>query len=103
MTNFIIPVSPKADEEFTIDLDGETVRIRTRWNATMAQWFMDMDGITFDLILNGIALVPGLQLLEPYAVRELGQLWIVDGEELGAEPDFDGFGDRFQLMYVNKT
>ena len=102
MATQIIPLTPEPSQEFTIDLDGQTIQLNVRWNATAGQWFMNLVGITFDTIINGITLVTGINLLDAYAVRELGELWMVDLDEENAEPDFDNFGDRFQLMYVTK-
>lgn len=105
MANLVIPVAPDPYTQFTIDLDGQTVDITIRWNATLHQWIMNLVGITFDTTVNGIALVTGIDLLSPYAIRELGQLWLVDLEEKNGEPsnpEAADFGDRFQLIYVEK-
>lgn len=103
MANSIIPVTPEPHQQFTIDLDGETVDLTIRWNATSEQWVMNFVGVTFETTVNGIALVTGVDLLGPYAVREVGQIWLVDLEAKNGEPgspeDAD-FGDRFQLLYV---
>lgn len=100
MATLEVPVTPTPSQQFTIDLDGQTVDISIRWNATAEQWVMDLVGVTFTTTLNGITLVTGVNVLAPYAVRELGQLWVVDLEEKNEEPDFDNFGDRYQLLYV---
>ena len=96
----VIPVAPKPSTQFTVDLDGETVDLTIRWNSTAEQW--DPVGVTFTTTLNGVVLVAGVDLLAPYAVRELGQLWLVDLEAKLEEPGFDDFGDRFQLLYVER-
>jgi hypothetical protein len=101
-TTFNIPVNPVPVETFVIDLDGHSVRLKTRWNPTIAMWFMDISGITFETTVNGIALVPGVKLLEPYAIRELGEMYLVDLNDTDGNPDFDSFGDRFQLLYIPK-
>lgn len=102
MSIVIIPTTPVPSQQFTIDLDGQTLDVKIRWNATAKQWVANFIGVTFPLELNGITLVTGVNILGPYAVRELGQLWVVDLEDKGSEPDFDNFGDRFQIMYVEK-
>lgn len=101
-TTFTIPTKPVPVESFTVDLDGQSLKLTTRWNATMNQWFMDLSGITFETTINGIALVPGVRLLEPYAVRELGEMILLDLYDQNGDPDFDTFGERFQLMYIPK-
>lgn len=102
MATLIIPTTPDPIQNFTIDLDGETVDLTISWNITAQQWFMTLSGLTFSTVVRRIALVTGINLFEIYAIRELGQLWCIDLEDLGAEPNFDDFGDRFQLMYVEK-
>jgi hypothetical protein len=100
MANRIIPVTTDPSQQFTIDLDGQTVDLSIRWNATAQQWVMDFNALTFTTVINGLVLVTGVDLLGPYAVREIGQLWLVDLEEKNEEPTLSNFGDRFQLMYV---
>ena len=100
MANKIIPVTPDPSQQFTIDLDGETLDISIRWNETAQQWVMGLNALTFSTTLNGISLVTGVDILSLYAVRELGQLWVLDLEEKNEEPTLADFGDRFQLMYV---
>jgi len=100
MGNLIVPVTTDPAQQFTVDLDGQTVDLSIRWNSTTEQWVMDFTAITFTTNINGIAMVTGVDLLGPYAVREVGQMWVVDLEEKNEEPTLDGFGDRFQLMYV---
>ena len=103
MADLVIPVTPDPYQQFTIDLDGQTVDITIRFNATLQQWIMNLAGVTFSTTVNGITLVCGLELLSPYAIRELGQLWLVDLEEKNGEPgdpEAADFGDRFQLLYV---
>jgi len=103
MANLIIPLTSDPHYQFTIDLDGQVVDLTVRWNATCQQWFMNFVGVTFDATINGIALVCGVSLLGPYAVREVGQFWLVDLEEKNGEPgspETADLGDRFQLMYI---
>ena len=102
MATLNIPWEANPNQTFLIDLDSQTIRLRLYWNATTSTWYFDMEGITFDTILNGIAMVIGVDLLAPYAVRELGQMWIVDMDEKDTPPDFDQVGDRFQFLYVER-
>jgi len=102
MISFVIPTVPEPDQQFTIDLDNETVDITLRWNETAKFWVMDMKGLTFNLDIKGIALGPGVDILSPFAIRELGRLWIIDTDNLNYNPDFDNFGNRYQLLYVGK-
>ena len=100
MSDLSIPVTTDPHQQFTIALDGETVDLTIRWNATAQQWIMDFVGVTFTTTIKGVAMVTGVDLLGPYAVNEVGQMWVIDSEEKNEEPTFDDFGDRFKVLYV---
>jgi len=97
--SFFIPTEPNHWTEFNFDLDGQTVQITIKWNATDAAYYMDLYGITFDLDLRGVKLVAGLNLLDPYAITELGAIGIVDMETNSTDPTFDDLGTRYKLVY----
>ena len=97
--SFIIPTEPDNWQEFEIDLDQETVKFEIRWNETDSAWYMDVTGVTFTLDLNGIKIAGGSRLIEPYAVREIGDIMLFDLEGKGVDPDFDNFGTRYVLVY----
>jgi hypothetical protein len=61
---------------------------------------MDLVGEGVDL--KGLKLVGGVDLLFPHAVLELGQMFVLDLEGFKSDPDRDGFGDRFKVLYVPK-
>ena len=95
-----IPITPEKEPTFQIDLDGHTVEFTLRWNETCKYWTYSIKGLTLTDQVDGAAIVTGINLLEPYAVRELGELFCVDGTGLGEDPDFDNFGSRWSLIYI---
>lgn len=97
-----IPISPLPDQSFKTALDGETVRIRLFWVANAGSWFMDIEGVSFDLDVSGLRVCTGVLLLGGLAIREIGDFFILDMEEKLADPDYDGLGGRYQLMYWTK-
>jgi len=97
-----IPVTPAKQSRFTVDLDGHTVEITLRWNLTGRYWTFNLTGQTLTDEVKGAAITNGVDLLQPYAIRELGQLYCVDGKDLGEDPDFENLGARWSLIYVEK-
>ena len=98
-----IPLTANASYRFTVEIESETVEFAVRWNLVESAWYFDIVGVSFTLELKGIKFVGGVNLLKPYAVRELGGLYMIDSEEKNEDPDFDGLGDRYRLIYVTKA
>ena len=91
------------DDIFTYqtELDGNTYEITLRWNGTTTAWFMDIEGITNDVKLYGRKLTVGHDVLRRHAILELGTLGVSDTGGK-SDPDLEGFGDRFKLLYLTK-
>ena len=100
MPNLTIPLEPNPSYSFEIELDGVLVEFDVHWNSVAESWFFNMKNDEIGLELNGLKMVGGVDLLEAYAVRELGQLFAVDVEGLNDDPNFDDVGDRFRLLYI---
>ena len=81
-------------------LDNETYRLTVRWNITTATWYMDIEGITTDVSIAGLALLPGKDLLKRYGYSQLGELWVYDNSEASESPNFDEMGGRFTVEYT---
>ena len=69
------------------------------WNTYDSAWYMDLLGLQNEEDIKGIKLVTGANLLKPYAILELGGMYVVDGEDLGEDPTFDEMGSRWQLYH----
>lgn len=100
--NQIIPLVPDYAYDQNVILEGLNTKFSFRWNFTDNAWYMDIVIIDTGTTIRGIKLVGGKNLLEQYAVTELGKLFMVDTEEKFANPDFDNIGDRFKLLYILK-
>ena len=103
MTPLQIPITPQPVFRFSVSLDGIVVDFRFRWNLTLRQWFFDLSSVELAESLQGAPVVTGVDLLAPYAIRELGSLYVVDDRDLGVDPDFDGFGSRWNLLYAPRA
>jgi len=101
MSGFTIPVSVGDPyQQFQVALDGQVVDITLKWNVTASTWYMDLKGMTFDGQVRGVAVVGGCNLLAPYAITEIGGMYMIDLTGANTDPDFDNFGGRFALMYA---
>ena len=98
----IIPFTTHPKKFQKVEVDGATIRMIFHWNSNSQAWYMDIEGITFDLIIRGLRCCTGIKLLEPFAIREIGDLVIVDLEDEDKEPDYESFGVRHQIVYLTK-
>lgn len=97
-----IEITPSRDFSFQVEFDSQVVTLSFRWNLTGQYWTFGLKGDTLTDEVIGAAVVTGVNLLRPYAIRELGELWCVDGKDLGEDPDFDNFGARWSMLYIEK-
>lgn len=95
-----INVKNKSYYSGTKVLDGNTYNLTFRWNVYTAKWYIDIDGVSNDISLSGIALLCGKNLLASHGHVELGQLWVVDNSGAGEDPTFDEMGGRFTVEYT---
>lgn len=108
----IIPLSNYPDQTFRITLEGVTLTARAWWSAfddaakelvgdgIEGQWYLDLISTDQTIVLYGMALVTGCDMLEPYAFGGLGGLWIIDTEGKSRDLTLDALGVTHQLIYV---
>lgn len=100
----VIPVkSDAAYYDLQIQLEGVTYTLEFRWNVRASAWFMNiLDAQGVNMIRAGLRLVTNFPLW-PYGASRTppGALIVVDTTGSGdADPDLDGLGDRWQLLYL---
>ncbi len=103
MASFTIPMTNETNVTFTTDFDSEEYRLTVRYNRTTDGWYADLLGLNNTIDIKNIKLVAGLDLVEPYGRRELGSLFMIDGEGKNDDPNEDDFGDRFLFVYTEKA
>lgn len=108
-----IPVASGLPEQtLRIELDGAAYNLRIYWvqgDVSIRQitgqedgrWYMDIAGDEFTI--NGISLVGGADLFEPYGYAQLGSLFVADTYGKSEGPPFSGLGDRWVLRYYDTT
>jgi len=83
------------------ELDGDVYELRFRWNALGEFWAVDISRGGGQL-LAGVRIVPEFDLLAPHRhISDLppGVLRVSDTTGKLAQPDADGFGARWLLVY----
>lgn len=104
MTTEVIPLIPNNPRYFfTVPLDGNVYRLSIRWNTYDSGWYMDLEGVQNGEDIKGIKLVVGPNLLKPYAIVDLGAMYVIDGEEHGTDPTFEEMGSRWQLLHTTEA
>lgn len=92
--------SSKPYKNFTKTLDKNSYKLTFRWNGTAAKWILNIKGLTNDVEVNGIALVTGINLLKPFAIKELGGLNIIDTFETNTDPTRYSLGNQHKIQYI---
>jgi len=103
MTVIYLPLtSDSSSYSFDMSLENIPVTINVRWNLIDQSWYMDLIASNINLELRGLKLAGGVDLLYPYAITELGQMFVIDLEDKKEDPIRDLLGDRFQVAYFSK-
>lgn len=91
-----------------IELDGAMYRIACRYSAQTDRWSIDVADNAGTMLVAGLRLVLGVDLLAPYRSRGVppGQLFCLDtakpaneADEMHLEPDLVAFDGRVLLLY----
>lgn len=85
------------------ELDGTTYNFRFRWSDRGGCWHMDMRTLDDEPIVLSARLITGFALLRRVLRpgRPPGELFMMDLTGRGEEPNFEEFGSRFVLMYLD--
>lgn len=105
-----IQVTNYPEQNFRIVLDNVPLNMRVYW-SNFDQWLIDLTGIegqwycdindeTGVIIINGIALVTGCDMLAPYAFNQLGGLWVYNVEGKYDDLSYETLGVEHQILYV---
>lgn len=90
-----------APETFFISLAGITYRFTTHWCPYASAWILDIASEAGDLIIGGIAIVTGVDLLDQYEYLAFGgRLEAQSDFDLTAVPTFDNLGSGGRLYFI---
>jgi len=101
--DFTIPLFVDSRYSFKIDIENNVYEFHLHWNTEADAWYLDIEGISNTVDKKGIRLSTGVNLLKPYAIREMGALYMFDAEGAGLDPDYDNIGSRYVMYYVPTT
>nr|DAN99551.1 MAG TPA: hypothetical protein [Caudoviricetes sp.] len=90
-------------ESFSIEIQGQPFFLRTHWNEPMQRWVLDIGRSTEEWILTNIAMVAGVNLLEPFEHVGLGFGLVLASDEIPQdEATFDTLGTSTHLIVVTE-
>ncbi len=102
MAFYEIPLSSQP-QTMTIALGGITYSLRFGFadtNDDGGGWFMDIADAAGVMLVAGIALVTGANLLAPYDYLGIpGRLWVVADDDPATVPTFLGLGTTSHLLF----
>lgn len=104
-TFYNLPVEVAPRYSFYETLDGYDFRFVISWNDYEDAWYLDLIGLTDEtLTFYGIKLVPGVNLLSSFGIRDriTGVLTVVDESGENENPTYADIGDRFNLVYITE-
>lgn len=96
----VIPLPTDGEGHTLVTLGGTAVELVTRFNYTVGAWCMDILDATGANLITGLALLPGFDLLLPYAdlKAELGGMMLVESTP-GDHQYPDRLGYTVQLLW----
>lgn len=107
---YTIPLFNKVSARWieTIELEGQSYRLSFHYNTRENAWYLSILDKDSVLLLAGIKLVPGYNLLRSFKATPgipPGQLWIYDvlQDDASGSVDFAQLGSRYSLVYITAT
>lgn len=116
--NVILPIDQYPEQSFRMDLDGVPATMRfywSEWDASLQAiandveegapvhegcWYFDIS--TDDFTVNGIPVVQGCDMLEPFAQSSLGGMFVANLLDKPSELTFESMGVNHLVLYVLK-
>lgn len=103
MSSYEVPLSANP-QLFSISLGGAQYQINLQWNRFSQAWIIDISDSNKNLLVGGIPLVTGCDLLEQYAYLEIGGSLFVQTDNNALEmPTFDNLGVNSHLYFVTAS
>lgn len=103
-TVYEIPVTGGGNQSFTVDLGGTTYQLALNWRAARdAGWVLDIANSDGTALVNGIPLLPGIDLLGSYkhlVIGGGGTLYVTTDGDPQSPPTFANLGQTAHLYWV---
>jgi hypothetical protein len=96
-----LPLSSDPAQSFITQLGSTKYQFDVRWNDRAAVWCADIvDAATQQAILQGLPLVLGCELLQPYNLA-MGRLLVVDETGTAKDASYDDLGTRVNVYWIS--
>lgn len=100
MTAYEIPLSP-TPQTFGITLNETDYALTFRWNQASRCWKLDIADSSGALLVGGLAIVTGADILEQFAYLVIGgELQAQTSHDTFAVPTYDNLGDSGKVYFV---
>ena len=100
LTPFEIPLQP-TPQTLQIQLGSSLYNLNFYWNIVSLNWMMDISDVNNDLLVGGIPLVTGTDLLDPFGYLEIdGELVVQTDNDPTAVPTFQNLGVTGHLYFL---
>lgn len=100
MSTYEIPLSP-TPQQFNIALAGVNYQLRVHWCDAAQVWVLDVASNEGNLLVGGIPLVTGADLLAQYPYLTFGGALVAQTDfDLAAPPNFTNLGILGHLYFV---
>lgn len=98
MAQLVLPLTNDGELEVTTDI-GVVLKVRSYYNPSAPGWYVDLYDESEELLVAGVALVTGIDLLRQFPTLDMGPLVLaVTGGGDGQGPE--DLGTVAQLMAV---
>lgn len=97
-----IPLTPAQNQKISISLSNVVYNMLFKWlDCDQGGWAIDILDVNNNVVIGGIPLVTGIDLLGQYAYLGLGGALIVQSDgNPNAVPTFDNLGAQSHLYYL---
>ncbi len=100
MSTFEIPLTPQA-QTFSVVLAGVSYNMKLRWCSPAAAWILGISDANGDLLIDGIPLITGADLLAQYEYLGIGGSLVAQTDhDINAPPTYDNLGGNGKLYFI---
>lgn len=101
MTYSVLPTTSQTSQQFTCQLGENKLQFDVRFNDRQGVWMMAItDAITAEKLVDGVALLLGVDLLEPFNLS-IGHLIVYDEDGTNKDAGADDLGSRVNVYWLS--
>jgi hypothetical protein len=93
-----------SSQTFTISLASVIYKMRVQWRDKAQEWIVDLSDQDDNLLIAGVPLLPGADILGQYPELGVGgELWVASDGAPDEPPTFAGLGSTHHLYFVARS